>query len=107
MKSTSSPDTQSLFNMIENESDGQYDLSSSHASSVSFFKNYSRYEDGGGADRLLQVQFLTKMLTKLFLEVIWWKWSRRLDPSEVEHGQKKRLISSFNGSYISLPSMKE
>ena len=40
----------------------------------------------------LKMQYLVKMLKKLALDVIWWKCSRRLYPSEVKHCQKKGLI---------------
>ena len=79
MKLTSSPDAQSLLNITENDSNGNAgkkqrghcDLSLSHAISASFFENNSRCGEGGSTD------WLFKMI-KLFLEVIWWNWNRRL-----------------------------
>ena len=46
-----------------------------------------------------KMQYLAKMLIKLFLEVIWWNWIRRLD-----HCLRRRLM---NGSCISCSSKKE
>ena len=72
MRSTSSSDAQCFLSMTENESDanagkkhkGQCDLSLSHASSASFFKNNSRDGDGDGADWLVQSAILGKSVDK-------------------------------------------
>ena len=39
-----------------------------------------------------KMQYLATTLTKRFLEVIHWNWNRRLEPAEVKHCLRKRLI---------------
>ena len=68
----SSPDAQRLFNMTENDSDGnagkerkiQCDLSLSHDNSASFFENKSGHGDGGSTDQLVQNALLGKTVNK-------------------------------------------
>ena len=72
LKSTSSSDAQGLLSMAENDSNGnagkkqkvQCDLSLSHASSASFFRNNSRHEDVSGVDRLVRNAKLCKNVHK-------------------------------------------
>ena len=65
MKSTSSPDDQSLFSMTEDDCDGN-ELRLSHASSASFVKNSSRHGNGSSADRLVQNAILGKNVRVFF-----------------------------------------
>ena len=74
-----------FFKPIKLNSDGSclYRAASSHI--IKFCLGDVLTRDGVGADRLVR-----KMLIEQWQEVIPWKWSKRLDPTEVEYYQKKR-----------------
>ena len=85
LKSTSSPDAQSLFSMTNNDSDRNAGKKQMRQCDISYhmlavhhsLRIIHRMEVEGMLINWSKIQWLTKMLIKLFLEEIWWIWHKR------------------------------